>query len=150
MQHQWWAFAAAILPKKWLKKWLCTLPDQAKIHPFISILNIGPSFRYLPKGSFYLFMLSVFLYNAALLSTGRSEIAKIWLFSDWNFQRPANQNNRHFTHDLVYDLTEGNTGITIFMPNSKCWLVAVGSLFLPAFVHLFSIVKWSLVMCCIC
>ena len=31
----------------------------AKIHPFISILNIDP-YLYLPKGSFYLFILSVF------------------------------------------------------------------------------------------
>ena len=29
-------------------------------HPFISILNIGPPFKYLPKGCLYFFMLSVF------------------------------------------------------------------------------------------
>ena len=45
---------------KMIEKLICTLPDRVKIHPFISILNMGPRFKYLPKGSFYLFMLPVF------------------------------------------------------------------------------------------
>ena len=34
---------------------------KKKKHPFISILNICPRFKYLPKGCLYFFMLSIFI-----------------------------------------------------------------------------------------
>ena len=44
-------------------------------------------------------------------------------------------------HRYMYEPMEGNTGIAIFMPTSKCLLTAAGSHFLPAFDGSFSIVK---------
>ena len=155
-QHRWWAFAAAILKismTKWLKNWSCTLPDRAKMHPFISILNMGACLKYLPKGSFYLFMLSVFLYNAAILWAEdlKSAISDFVLIEILQFAKVGKTEQSSFTHDLVsllvYEPLNGNTGVAIFMPTSKCSLPVAGSRFLPAFDHSSSVVKWSLIKC---
>ena len=39
-----------------IEKLIMYLSDRAKIHPFISILNIGHRLKDLPKGYFYLFI----------------------------------------------------------------------------------------------
>ena len=75
-------------------------------------------------------------------------------FSDWNFTICKGwQIKTVITYTWpsifasVYKLIDSNTGIAIFMPTSKCLLAVAGFLFFPAFDHLFSVIKWSLVMC---
>ena len=46
----------------------------------------------------------------------------------------------------MYEPIEGNTGITIFMPTSKCSLPVAGSRFPPTFDRSSSVVKWSLTL----
>ena len=87
-----------------IEKLICTLPDRAEIHPFVSILNIGPRFKYLPKGSFYLFILSDFLYIAAVLETegSKSPILHFFWLKFRDLQRPANQNNHRLYMTLCH------------------------------------------------
>ena len=72
-------------------------------------------------------------------------------FSDRNlrFEKAGKSKQSSFTHDLasslMYEPIVGNTGITIFMPTSKCSLPVAGSRFLPAFDCSSSVVKWSLI-----
>ena len=91
-----------------------------------------------------------FSYNAALLAEEDAKSPKSDFFPDWNlrFEKAGKSKQSSFTHklasSLMYAPMEGNTGIAIFMPTSKCSLPVAGSRFLPAFDHSSSIVKWSL------
>ena len=123
---------------------------------------MGPHLKYLPMGSFYLFMLSVFFFffffffffyfiQCSHFSTRRFETANFGTFFPTeicDLRRPANQNNHrlHMTkhHCYIYEPMEGNTVIVIFMPTNKYSLAAAGSRFLPAFDGSFNVVKWSL------
>ena len=97
-----------------------------------------------------------FLYNVAVWVDEDAKSQDRTYFSDWilQFAKVGKSKQSSFTHDLastlVYEPLDGNIGIAIFMPTSKCSLLVAGSRFLPAFDHSFSVVKWSLVMCDIC
>ena len=110
---------------------------------------MGACLKYLPKGSFYLFILSVFLYNAAVLwvEGSKSPISNLLLIEILQFVKVGKSEQSLFTLDLasllVYEPLDGNTGIRIFRPTSKCLLPVTASHFLPAFDHSSSIVKWS-------
>ena len=72
--------------------------DWAKMHSFISIINMSTRLKYLPKESFYLCMLSAFvIYNTAVLAQegSKSPISDMCLIEICDLQRPANQNNHH-------------------------------------------------------
>ena len=94
-----------------------------------------------------------FSYNAALLAEEDAKSPKLDFFPDWNlwFEMAGKSKQSSFTHDLtsslMYAPIEGNTGIAIFMPTSKCSLPVAGFRFLPAFDRLSSLVKWSLQGC---
>ena len=80
-----------------------------------------------------------FSYNAALLAEDDAKSPKSDFFPDWNlrFEKAGKSKQSSFTQDLasslMYAPIEGNTGIAIFMPTSKCSLSVAGSRFLPAF-----------------
>ena len=132
------------------KRWLCTYQIglksrslRAKIHPFISILNIGPRLEYLPKRFFFLFMLSGFSYNAAVLrvEASKSPISDFFLIKISRFAKVGKSKQSSFTHDLasslVYEPFAGNTGTAICMPTNKRLLPVAGSrFFLLLIVHL--------------
>ena len=128
---------------KMIEKLICTLPDQAKIHPFISILNIGHCLKYLPKGCLYLFMLSVFYIMQPFLWAEGSKlpISDFLLIEILRLANVGKSKQSSFTRDLassrIYEPIEGNTGIGSFMPTSKCSLpVSLGpDFFLLLIVH---------------
>ena len=74
-------------------------------------------------------------------------------FPDRNlrYEMAGKSKQSSFTHDIASSLMhapmEGNTGIAIFMPTSKCSLPIAGSRFLLTFDCSSSVVKWSLIKC---
>ena len=86
-----------------------------------------------------LFMLSVFLYNAAVLRVegSKSPISDFLLIEILRFAKVGKSKQSSFTHDLapalVYEPLDSNTRIVIFMPTSKCSMPVAGSRFLLAF-----------------
>ena len=108
----------------------------------------------LPEGSFYLFMLSffIYIYNAAVSAPEGAKFPGSDFFADWNLRFAKAGNNidskqtiHELSSSLMYELMEDNTGIAIFMPNSKCSLPVAGCRFLPAFDRSSNVNKWSLV-----
>ena len=86
-----------------------------------------------------------FLYNAAILQAegSKSPTSDFLLIETLRFAKVGKSKQSLFTHDLasllVYESLDGNTGIMIFMPTSKCSLpvtVAGSCFFLLLIVHL--------------
>ena len=130
---------------------ICTYQIRREIHPFISILNIGPHPKYLPKGCLYLFMLSVFHIMQPFYGrkVRNRQYRTFFLIEILRFAKFGKSKQSSFTHDLastlVYEPLDGNTGIAIFMPTSICSLPVAGSCCLPTFNRSSSVVKWSLI-----
>ena len=138
---------------KMIEKMNMYLTRSSKNTPLYLLPQRGRSLKIFAWGILLLVHLISFLYNAAISRAEglRSPISDFLLIEILQFEKVSKSKQSLFTHDLgcslVYEPLDGNTGIAIFMPTSKCSLRVAHSHFLPAFDRSSSVIKWSLIKC---
>ena len=135
---------------KMIENWLCTFQHGWKINPFISILSMGPHFRYMPTGSFYLFMVSFFYIMVLWYRKSKSPISDFLLIEIfWSEKVDKIKIIIVHTWPSIFPKIQpsnGNTRVVILSPTTKLTLAVQCFPVVSVWIHSEKIVKRSLKM----